>query len=110
MLIGNLTRDLELRRTPQGNSVVDFGLATNRSWTSDQGQKQEETTFVDVTVWGKTAENCAKYLEKGRAVYVEGRLQLEQWEDKESGQKRSRIKVVAEAVQFLSGGQQREGF
>lgn len=102
-LIGNLTRDPELKKTKSGASLTELGLAMNRSWTNEQGQKQEEVTFVDVTVWGKTAENAAQYLSKGRSVLVEGRLQLDTWVDSQSGQSRSRLRVVAESLQFLGG-------
>jgi single-strand DNA-binding protein len=101
MLIGNLTRDPELRFTPSGKAVAELGLAINRIWYNEQNQKQEETTFVDVTVWGRAAENAAQYLQKGRSVLVEGRLQMETWQDKQSGQERSKLRVVADTVQFL---------
>lgn len=104
-LIGNLTRDPEVRHTPKGTAVAEIGLAINRVWSNEQGQKQEETTFVDVTLWGRTAELAQQYLTKGRPVYIEGRLTLETWADKQSGQKRSKLKVVGEALQFLGGGQ-----
>lgn len=108
ILIGNLTRDPEVKYTPKGSAVTDLGLAVNRSYTTDNGEKREETTFVDVTLWGKTAELAGQYLSKGRSVYIEGRLQLDSWEDKASGQKRSKLRVVGEAMQFLGnrpGGQ-----
>lgn len=104
MLIGNLTRDPELRYTPKGTAVADLGLAVNRRVSDGNGNWSDETTFVDVTVWGNTAENSQKYLSKGRGVFVEGRLQLDTWEDKQSGQKRSKLKVVGENVQFLPDG------
>lgn len=104
MLIGNLTRDPELRYTPKGTAVADLGLAVNRRVSDGNGNWSDETTFVDVTVWGNTAENSQKYLTKGRGVFVEGRLQLDTWEDKQSGQKRSKLKVVGENVQFLPDG------
>ncbi len=104
-LIGNLTRNPELRKTKTGNSVTELGLALNRVWQNESGQKQEEVTFVDVTLWGRNAENAAQYLQKGRSVLVEGRLQLETWQDKQSGQDRSKLKVVADIIQFLGGGQ-----
>ena len=104
MLIGNLTRDPEVRYTPSGKAVADISLAINRVWNNDQGQKQEETTFVDVTLWGRQAELAQQYLTKGRGVYIEGRLQMDSWDDKETGQKRSRIRVQAGTVQFLGGG------
>lgn len=111
MLIGNLTRDPELRYTPKGTAVADIGLAINRVWSNDAGERQEDTTFVDVTLWGRQAELAEKYLSKGRGAYIEGRLQLDTWEDKESGKKRSKLKVVGENLQFLpdgKGGAQRQ--
>lgn len=101
MLIGNLTRDPELRHTPSGKVVTELGLAVNRVWTNDQGQKQEDTTFVDVTFWGRQAESAQQYLKKGRPIFVEGRLNLDTWDDKESGKKRSKLRVVGETFQFL---------
>lgn len=101
MLIGNLTRDPELRTTPKGVSVADLGLAINRNYTTESGEKREDVTFVDVVVWGKVAENADRYLSKGRPIFVEGRLQLDTWQDKESGQNRQRLRVVAERLQFL---------
>ena len=101
MLLGNLTRDPELRYTPSGNAVCQMGVALNRRWKDQAGALQEETTFVDVTVWGRQAETVASYLAKGRAVAVEGRLQLDAWQT-ESGERRSRLKVVAQRVTFLS--------
>jgi single-strand DNA-binding protein len=101
MLIGNLTRDPELRHTPKGTAVAELGLAINRVWNNDQGQKQEETTFVDVTLWGRQAELAQQYLNKGRSVYIEGRLQLDTWDDKETGKKRSKLRIVGEVMQFL---------
>jgi single-strand DNA-binding protein len=105
-LIGNLTRNPELRKTKSGNPVTELGLALNRVWQNENGQKQEEVTFVDVTLWGRNAENAAQYLQKGRSVLVEGRLQLETWQDKQSGQDRSKLRVVADIIQFLGGGSQ----
>lgn len=100
-LVGNLTRQPELRKTKNGSAVTDLGIALNRVWTGENGQRQEETTFVDVTVWGRAAENAAQYLQKGRSVLIEGRLQMETWQDKQSGQDRSKLRVVADTVQFL---------
>ncbi len=108
LLLGNLTRDIELRHTPKGTAVADMGLAVNRRVSDGNGNWTDEATFVDVTVWGRTAENAAKYLSKGRGVFVEGRLSLETWEDKQSGQKRTKLKVVAEQVQFLPDGKGRD--
>lgn len=104
MLIGNLTRDPELRHTPKGTAVSELSLAINRVWNNDQGQKQEETTFVEVTLWGRQAELAQQYLTKGRPVYIEGRLQLDSWDDKETGKKRSKLRVIGENMQFLSSG------
>ena len=102
MLIGNLTRDPELRHTPKGTAVSEISLAINRSWSNEQGQKQEETTFVEVPLWGRQAELAQQYLTKGRPVYIEGRLQLDSWDDKETGKKRSKLRVIGENMQFLS--------
>jgi len=104
MLIGNLTRDPELRYTPKGTAVADIALAINRVWNNEQGQKQEETTFVDVTLWGRQAELAQQYLSKGRGCYIEGRLQMDTWDDKATGQKRSKLKVIGENLQFLPDG------
>ncbi len=106
MLIGNLTRDPEVRYTPKGTAVAEIGLAVNRRYTAESGEKREETTFVDVTLWGRTAELAGEYLKKGRPVYIEGRLQLDSWDDKQTGQKRSKLRVVCEEMQFLGS---REG-
>ncbi|MEO8615427.1 MAG: single-stranded DNA-binding protein [Luteolibacter sp.] len=106
MLIGNLTRDPELRHTPKGTAVAEISLAINRVWNNEQGQKQEDTTFVEVTLWGRQAELAQQYLTKGRPVYIEGRLSLDTWDDKETGKKRSKLKVIGETLQFLSSGQQ----
>src|ERR1051325_3261507 len=101
ILVGNLTRDPELRYTPKGTAIAKFGLAVNRVWTNEAGEKKEEATFVDIDVFGRTAENVAQYMRKGSPLLVEGRLRLDQWDDKQTGQKRSKLGVVAEAVQFL---------
>src|SRR3954463_1624186 len=103
ILIGNLTRDPEVRYTPKGTAVAEIGLAVNRVYTTDSGEKREEATFVDVTLWGRTAEIAGEYLKKGRPVFIEGRLQLDTWDDKQSGQKRSKLKVVGEGLQLLGG-------
>ena len=100
-LIGNLTRDPELRVTPKGTAICQFGLAVNRQYKDDSGATRDETTFVDIEAWGKQGELVAKYLAKGSPAFVEGRLRLDQWEDKTSGQKRSRLKIVLDNVQFL---------
>src|SRR5215217_7238771 len=93
MLIGNLTRDPEIKYTPKGTAVAEVGLAVNRVWSTEQGEKREETTFVDVELWGRTAELAGEYLKKGSPVFIEGRLKLDTWEDKQSGQKRSKMRV-----------------
>ena len=119
ILVGNLTRDPQVRYTPKGMAVADIGLAINRTWFDQAtNQKKEETTFVDVTLWGRHAEIAGEYLTKGRPVLIEGRLNLDTWDDKESGQKRSKLKVVCESMQLLGskeggggvgGGGQRAG-
>lgn len=103
LLLGNLTRDPEVRYTPKGSAVADLGIAVNRQYTLDNGEKREEVTFVDVTFWGRTAEIAGEYLKKGRPVFIEGRLQLDTWDDKQSGQKRSKLKVIGENMQMLGG-------
>jgi single-strand DNA-binding protein len=106
LLMGNLTRDPELRYSgggTGGTAITKFGLATNRQWRNQQGEQQEETCFVDIVVFGRQAETCNEYLSKGRPVFVEGRLSYSTWEDRESGAKRSKLEVVAERVQFLGG-------
>ena len=101
ILVGNLTRDPEVRYTAKGTAVADISLAINRYRGGDEGG--EETTYVDVTLWGRQAEVAGQYLNKGRQAYIEGRLQLDSWEDKQSGQKRSKLKVVGENLQLLGG-------
>ncbi len=101
-LIGNLTRDPELRTTPKGTAICQFGIAVNRQFKDESGATRDETTFVDIEAWGKQGELVAKYLSKGSLAMVEGRLRFDQWEDKQSGQKRSKLKVVLDNVQFLS--------
>ncbi len=103
LLIGNLTRDPELRVTPKGTAICQFGLAVNRSFKDGSGQVREETTFVDIEAWGRQGEVISKYCAKGRPLFVEGRLKLDQWEDKNTGQKRSRLSVVLENFQFIGG-------
>jgi single-strand DNA-binding protein len=105
ILIGNLGRDPELRYTAGGQPVASFSVATNERWNDREGKPQERTEWHRIVVWGKQAENCANYLQKGRTVYIEGRLQTREWEDKE-GQKRQTTEVVAQTVQFLD---RREG-
>lgn len=104
MIIGNMTRDPELKYTPKGTAVADISLAVNRKWNDVQGNKQEETTFVGITLWGKTAELVNQYVKKGDPLYVEGRLTQETWEDKETGKKQTKTKVIGENIQFISSG------
>ena len=105
ILVGNLGKDPEVRYTSGGQAVANLRIATSRSWTDKQsGQKKEETEWHDVEVWGKQAEQCGEYLAKGRQVYVEGRLKTDKWQDKQTNQERSKVKVVAENVRFLGGG------
>ena len=101
LLIGNLTRDPEIRYTPKGTAVADVGLAVNRVLNTEEGERREEVTYVDVVLWGRLAEIADQYLKKGRPVFIEGRLQLDSWDDKQTGQKRSRLRVVAENMQLL---------
>ena len=109
ILAGNLTRDPELRYTPKGTAIAKIGLAINRKWRSESGEMKDETTFVDVDAFGKTAETIGQYLKKGRPVLVEGRLRYETWEDKQSGQKRSKLGVVMESFQFMDSGRGENG-
>lgn len=108
MLMGNLTRDPEVKYTPKGTAICEIGLATNRQWTNEQGEKKEEVTFVDIEFFGRQAEVVAEYCKKGKPLFVEGRLKLDTWDDKQSGQKRSKMRVVGEKIEFLgsreSGG------
>ena len=101
-LIGNLTRDVELRYIPSGAPVANFGLAVNRAYTNSDGEKVEEVCFIDIVAWKRLAEVASEYLSKGRSVFVEGRLQMDSWEE-EDGKKRSKLKVVAQNIQFLGG-------
>jgi single-strand DNA-binding protein len=101
ILIGNLTRDPELRYTPKGLAIAKIGLAVNRTWRDANGESKEETTFVDIDAFGKLAETLGQYMKKGRPLMVEGRLRLDTWEDKQTNQKRSRLGVILESFQFL---------
>ena len=105
-LIGNITRDIETRYTPSGTAISEIGLAINRSWKNDRGEKQEETTFVDVTLWARMAEIASQYSRKGDPLFVSGRLHLDTWDDKQTGQKRSKLKVIGEQIQLLASRQQ----
>ena len=101
ILAGNLTRDPELRYTPKGTAVAKIGMALNRSWKSETGETKEEVTFVDVEAFGRQAEVIGQYMKKGRPFLVEGRLKLDQWEDKNTHQKQSKLKVVLESFSFI---------
>jgi single-strand DNA-binding protein len=100
-LMGRLTFDPELRRTPGGTAVADLRMATTRSWTGRDGERRDETLFIDVTVWDRQAENCCQYLRKGSGIHVEGAMKMDTWADKNTGEKRSKISVTADRVQFL---------
>lgn len=103
MIIGNLTRDPEVRFTPKGTAVCDMALAVNRRYVNDAGERQEEVTYLDIVLWSKQAELAGQYLTKGNPVFIEGRLQMDTWEDKATGQKRSKIRIICENMQFLGG-------
>lgn len=110
ILVGNLTRDPEVKYVGSGTAVCEIGLAVNRTWyDKTANEKKEETTFVDVTLWGRQAEVAGQYLSKGRPVLIEGRLQLDTWEDRESGKKRSKLRVVGEGMTMLGSGGGNQG-
>jgi single-strand DNA-binding protein len=109
ILMGNLTRDPELRYTPKGTAVAKLGLAVNRVWKTETGETKEEVLFIDVEAFSRQAENIGQYLKKGSPILVEGRLRLDTWDDKQTNQKRTKILVAAENVRFLGSGQPREG-
>lgn len=109
ILIGNLTRDPELRYTPKGMAIAKIGLAINRTWRNEAGETKEEVTFVDVDAFGRQAETLGQYMKKGSPLMIEGRLKLDQWDDKQTGQKRSKLGVIVEGFQFLGGGNRNEG-
>lgn len=104
ILMGNLTRDPELRSTTSGSSVTSFALAVNRTWNNAQGERQEETSFIDCEAWGRTGETIAKYVSKGRQLLVSGRLRQDTWQDKDTGKNRSTLRVVVEEFSFVSDG------
>jgi len=106
--MGNVTRDPEIRYTPKGTAIVELSLAINRNFTGEDGQKKQETTFVDVTFWARVGEIVHKYVKKGNPLFVEGRLQLDTWEDKNTHEKRSKLKIVGENIQLLTGRPQSE--
>jgi single-strand DNA-binding protein len=107
LLMGNLTRDPEVRYTPKGTAVGDLAIAVNDSYKAQDGTIKETVTYIDIEVWGRSAENCKQYLTKGRPIFVEGQLKLDQWE--QDGQKKSKLRVRADRVQFLGGGPGRTG-
>lgn len=107
--MGNLTRDPELRYTPKGTAVAKLGLAVNRTWKTETGETKEEVTFVDVDAFGRQAETIGQYCKKGRPLFIEGRLRLDTWDDKQTGQKRSKLGIVLESFQFLGSGNRSEG-
>src|ERR1700676_753146 len=109
ILAGNLTRDPELRYTPKGMAIAKIGMAINRTWRNEAGETKEEVTFIDVDAFGRTAENIGQYFKKGRPILVEGRLKLDQWDDKQTGQKRSKLGVILETFQFLDSNRSGEG-
>lgn len=104
LLMGNLTRDIELRHTSGNQAVANIGLAVNRRYRTSQGEDREETTFVDCEAWGRTAEVMAQYLTKGKPVFIEGRLKLDTWQDKSDGTNRSKLRVVVDGFQFIDSG------
>lgn len=110
ILMGNLTRDVQVKYTPKGTACAEIGMAVNRVWFDKaSNQKKEETTFVDVTLWGRDAEVAGEYLTKGRSVLIEGRLSLDTWEDKQTGDKRSKLKVIGESLTMVGGGNRQGG-
>lgn len=116
MLMGNLTRDPEIKYTPKGTAIANFGLAVNRNYTTEGGEKREEVTFIDLESFGRTAEVIGEYFKKGRPIFIEGRLKLDTWDDKQTGQKKSKLRVIVDSFEFLGsreggggGGEQGEG-
>ena len=105
ILMGNLTRDPELRYTSSGYAIANLAIATNRKWKDQEGNPKEEVTYIEISAFGKQAELIGEYLQKGKGIHIEGRLRLDQWEDKTTGQKRSKLGVVLERFQFVGGGQ-----
>jgi single-strand DNA-binding protein len=102
MVLGNLTRDPDIKHTPKGTAVTQLSIAINRKYTTENGDQKEEVTYVDIEAWGRLAEICAEHLSKGKSILVEGRLKLDTWEDKQTGEKKSKMRVAADVVQFLS--------
>lgn len=108
IIAGNLTRDPEMRTTPSGASVCSFSVAVNRRFRTASGENQESTSFIDCTAWGRTGETISQYMHKGSPILVSGRLDQRSWDDKNTGQKRSRVEIVVEDFNFI-GGEQRDG-
>ena len=106
MLMGNLTRDPEIKYTPKGTAIANFGIAVNRTYTPEGGEKREEVTFIDLEAWGRTAEVIGEYFKKGKPIFIEGRLKLDSWDDKTTGKKMSKLRVVVDSFEFLGS---REG-
>ena len=109
MLMGNLTRDPELKFTPKGTAIAAFGIAINRTFKPEGGEKREEVTFIDLEAWGRTAEVIAEYFKKGKPIYIEGRLKLDSWDDKTTGKKMSKLKVTVDSFEFLGGKDDNSG-
>ena len=109
MLMGRLTRDPEVRYSANGTAITNIGLAVNRNWRNQDGQTQEEVTFVDVTAFGKRGEAVGQYLKKGRPIFIEGHLRMEQWDDKQTGQKRSKLAIIMDAFEFIDSRGEGEG-
>lgn len=109
ILMGNLTRDVEIRHTPSNTAVGNFGIAVNRKYKTQSGEQREDVAFIDCEAWGRTAETIAQYMNKGSSILIEGRLKMEQWDDKNGGGKRSKIVVVVENFQFVGGGTANSG-
>ena len=106
MLMGNLTRDPEIKKYPQGTAIANFGIAVNRNYSTEGGEKREEVTFIDLEAFGRTAEIIGEYFKKGRPIFIEGRLKLDTWDDKQTGQKKSKLRVIVDSFEFLGS---REG-
>lgn len=109
LLMGRLTRDPEVKYSANGTAITNIGLAVNRNWRNQDGQMQEEVTFVDVTAFGKRGEAVGQYLKKGRPIFVEGHLRLDQWDDKQTGQKRSKLAIIMDAFEFIDSRGEGEG-
>ncbi len=109
MLMGRLTRDPEVRYSANGTAITNIGLAVNRNWRNQDGQTQEEVTFVDVTAFGKRGEAVGQYLKKGRPIFIEGHLRMDQWDDKQTGQKRSKLAIIMDAFEFIDSRVEGEG-